>query len=98
MTTVLYQAVEIHLTDGRKGAFMGPVLITEADERAGVRIRQVRFIEAKPLPPGYSFEPFGEAPQSPVTPPESTGGTRAPPPPQEPAHARPRARKPRKAQ
>jgi len=97
-STVLveYQAVEIHLTDGRKAAFMGPVLVTGDDERRGVRIAQIRFIEARPLPEGYSFTEVPGS-TSPATPPESSEGTRAPEKPQAPQNARPRARKPRRA-
>lgn len=53
-----YQTVSITLTDGRTGTFTGPELVTQGDHAAGVGIRDIKFFEARPLPPTFSFEPF----------------------------------------
>lgn len=93
MSTELMQVVEIELTDGRVGSFTGRVLVTVEDQLRGVRIRDIRFVEARALPPGCHFELVPVGATRPETAPESTGGTRAPEPEQAPPGARPRGRK-----
>lgn len=93
MSDELMQVVEIELTDGRVGSFSGRALVFARDLTAGVRVRNIRFVEAQALPPGCHFELVPAGPTRPETAPESTEGTRAPEPEQAPPGARPRGRK-----
>lgn len=49
-----YQTVQVKLSDGRTGSFLGPELVTAEDERLGVRAT-FEFTLGKDLPPGLSF-------------------------------------------
>jgi len=50
----LAQAVEIALSDGRVGVFLGRLLVTEADTDRAM-VRGVKFFEARPLPDGMTW-------------------------------------------
>jgi len=51
----LMQTVHITLSNGQKGIFTGPALVTEGMS-AGLMIVGVVFSRAFPLPPGTAFE------------------------------------------
>lgn len=55
MSTMM-QAVIMTLTDGRKVTFTGPAQVSEADQIAGVRVRNIVFSEPQDLPCDYYFE------------------------------------------
>ena len=55
MSTMM-QAVIMTLTDGRKVTFTGPAQVSEADQIAGVRVRNIVFSEPQDLPCDYHFE------------------------------------------
>lgn len=53
------QAVEITLSDGRVGVFLGRMLVTEADADRAM-VRGVRFFEARPLQEGMTWAPLND--------------------------------------
>ena len=53
------QAVEITLSDGRVGVFLGRALVTEADANRAT-VSAVRFYEARPLPDGVTWAELNE--------------------------------------
>lgn len=59
MSKHLAQAVEITLSDGRVGVFLGRLLVTDADAER-VMVRGVKFFQARPLPDGMTWQSLGE--------------------------------------
>jgi len=52
----LYQTVIITLTNGKKGTFLGPVLVTEKDTKLGINIvYPIQFTAPTKVPAGYYF-------------------------------------------
>ena len=59
VTERLAQAVEITLSDGRVGVFLGRMLVTQADADRAM-VRGVKFYEARPLPDGVTWGELNE--------------------------------------